>query len=285
MSVNDRVFSQFLTGEGAYPLDNNGFWALDRRLPGWARRSNPIVRRHLGGFWKASLPALDELGWLLIGQLLFLLPALFWQAFLELISLAGLLSMFVLPIGLVYYVRAVVGITRSAAGSIISERQTQMLDLLRATPYPLRMILLSKAAAAVWRQMDNLSLLVFITAGLSLPPIVIQQATLYPPDKQTPIPQIMAAAGLLASVLRVCLEPLMAASVALVAGALADFEISATTWASLSMLAYAVLINLPRLLPMSWPVRLVVESILPVILPIVFTGLALHIAQRLLQRD
>jgi hypothetical protein len=77
------------------------FWELDRRLPRWARRSNPIVRRHLGGFWKASLPAMDELGWVLIGQLLFLLPGLFWQSFLELISMAGLLSIFVMPVGLV----------------------------------------------------------------------------------------------------------------------------------------------------------------------------------------
>jgi hypothetical protein len=77
----------------------------------------------------------------------------------------------------------------------------------------------------------------------------------------------------------------MAASLALVTGALADFEISATTWASLAMLAYAVLINLPRLLPMSWPVRLVVESVLPVVLPIVIIGLALLLARRLLQRE
>ena len=29
---------------------------LDKRLPPWARRSNPIIRRHLGMYWKTILP-------------------------------------------------------------------------------------------------------------------------------------------------------------------------------------------------------------------------------------
>jgi hypothetical protein len=285
MSINDHVFSRFLAVDGSLRTSDGDFWILDRHLPAWARRSNPIVRRHLGGFWKASLPALDELRWVILIQLLLLLPSIIWGGFLELISLAALLSMFVLPVALVYYGRALVVISRYTAAWIVEERQGQMLDLLRTTPLSLRSILLSKAAAAIWRQMDHLSMLFLVTAAISLPPIVIQQATLYPPDKNTPIPQIMAAVGLVVSVARLVVEPVMVAALAAVAGASAEFDISAATWATLMAAAYAVLINLPRLLPLDWTGRLVVESVLPIVLPLVITGICLAIAVRLLTRE
>ena len=285
MSINDHVFSQFQAVDGPPRSDKGDFWTLDRRLPAWARRSNPIVRRRLGGFWKASLPALDELRWVILIQLLLLLPSIVWGGFLELISLAALLSMFVLPVALVYYAQVLVSISRYAAAWIVADRQGQMLDLLRTTPLSLRGILLSTGAAAVWRKMDTLGMLLLITAAISLPPIVIQQATLYPPDKTTPIPQIMAAAGLVVSVARLILEPVMVAALAAVAGASAEFDISAATWAALMTGAYALLINLPRLLPLSWLARLIVESVLPVVLPPVITMIALAVAIRLLTRE
>jgi len=285
MSINDHAFTRFLAVDGTFRTGNSDFWILDRRLPAWARRSNPIVRRHLGGFWKATPPALDELRWVILLQLLFLLPSIAWGSLLELISLAALLSMFMLPVALIYYARALIVISRHTAAWIVADRQGQMLDLLRTTPLSLHSILLSKIAAAIWRQMDNLSTLLLITAAISLPPIVIQQATLYPPDKTAPVPQIMAGVGLVASVLRLVVEPIMVAALAAVAGASAEFDISAATGATLTMAAYAVLINLPRLLPLDWVGRLIVESVLPVVLPLIITGVCLTIAVRLLTRD
>jgi hypothetical protein len=285
MSINDHVFSRFLAVDGTLRPNDGDFWVLDRQLPAWARRSNPIVRRHLGGFWKASLPALGMLRWVILVQLVLLVPSMVWGGFLELISLAALLSMFVLPVALVYYANALLAISRYTAAWIVEERRGRMLDLLRTTPLSLHSILLSKAAAAIWRQMDSLSMLVLITASISLPPIVIQQATLYPPDKTAPVPQILAGVGLLVSVARLVVEPLMIAALAAVAGAGAEFDITATTWATLATAAYAVLINLPRLLPLDWVGRLIVESVLPLALPVIIILIALAVASRLLTRE
>ncbi|PJF25046.1 MAG: hypothetical protein CUN53_14755, partial [Phototrophicales bacterium] len=41
--------------------------SMDRGLPEWARRSNPVVRRHLGAYWKTIVPDARQIGrWLLV---------------------------------------------------------------------------------------------------------------------------------------------------------------------------------------------------------------------------
>lgn len=264
---------------------DEGFWELDRNLPRWARRSNPIVRRHLGGFLAAPLPQLDILGRLLLWQIVLVLLSLLIPAILELTALLALVAIIALPVALYSYVVALFGIGRSAANAVMDELEGRGLDTLRTTPLTLRSILLSKIAASLWTQAINMETVILITAVLSLPVITIQQASLYPPEKLLLPSRALIIAGLIASLLRVFIEPLMMGALGVLAGAVAGLRVSAITWTILLGVAYFVMINLPRLAVLTWLERLLIESVLPVLLPILITVGALALARYILEQD
>lgn len=264
---------------------DEGFWELDRNLPRWARRSNPIVRRHLGGFLAAPLPQLDILGRLLLWQIVLVLLSLLIPAILELTALLALVAIIALPVALYSYAVALFGIGRSAANAMMDELEGRGLDTLRTTPLTLRSILLSKIAASLWTQAINMEVVILITAVLSLPVITIQQASLYPPEKFLLPSRALIIAGLIASLLRVFVEPLMMGALGVLAGAVAGLRVSAITWTILLGVAYFVMINLPRLAILTWPERLVIESVLPVLLPILITIGSLALARVILEQD
>lgn len=264
---------------------DEGFWELDRNLPRWARRSNPIVRRHLGGFLAAPLPQLDILGRLLLWQIVLVLLSLLIPAILELTALLALVAIIALPVALYSYAVALFGIGRSAANAVMDELEGRGLDTLRTTPLTLRSILLSKIAASLWTQAINMETVILITAVLSLPVITIQQASLYPPEKFLLPSRALIIAGLIASLLRVFIEPLMMGALGVLAGAVAGLRVSAITWTILLGVAYFVMINLPRLAVLTWPERLLIESVLPVLLPILITVGALALARYILEQN
>ncbi len=264
---------------------DEGFWELDRNLPRWARRSNPIVRRHLGGFLAAPLPQLDLLSRLLLIQIAIVLLSLLIPAILELTALLALVALIALPVALYSYAAALFGIGRAAANAMMDELEGRGLDTLRTTPLTLRSILLSKIAASLWTQAINMETVILITATLSLPIITIQQASLYSPEKLLWPSRGLIIAGLIASLLRVFVEPLMMGALGILAGTVAGLRVSAVTWTILLGAAYFVMINLPRLAVLAWPERLLIESVLPVILPILITVGALTLARIILEQD
>ncbi len=269
-------------GEG---VTDPAFWELDRRLPRWARRSNPIVRRHLGGFLSAPLPEMDTLARIVIVQIGLVAVSLLFPALLEITALVGMVSFVALPICMGMYVWSLFSISRDAASAMIDERQSQALDTLRTTPIPLPSILLSKIAAAIWQQAFNLDTIILATAVLSLAPITIEIATLYPPEKHVLATRLLIAAGVATSTLRLFIEPLMVGALGVLAGSVADLKASAITWAALLSGSYFVLINLPRFIPLPWSYRLVIESALPLALPLLIAGGALFLAHRLLTQE
>jgi len=264
---------------------DEGFWELDRNLPRWARRSNPIVRRHLGGFLAAPLPQLDVLARLLLAQIAIVLLSLLIPAVLELTALLALVALLALPVAFYSYAAALFGIGRAAANAVVDEVEGHGLDTLRTTPLTLRSILLSKIAASLWSQAINMETVFLITATLSLPVITIQQASLYSPEKLLLPSRALIIAGLIASLLRVFLEPLMMGALGVLAGAVAGLRISAVTWTILLGAAYFIMINMPRLLALTWLERLLIEAVLPVALPPLITLGALALAQYILERD
>lgn len=264
---------------------DEGFWELDRNLPRWARRSNPIVRRHLGGFLAAPLPQLDVLARLLLAQIAIVLLSLLIPAVLELTALLALVALLAVPVAFYSYAAALFSIGRAAANAIVDEVEGHGLDTLRTTPLTLRSILLSKIAASLWSQAINMETVFLITATLSLPVITIQQASLYSPEKLLLPSRALIIAGLIASLLRVFLEPLMMGALGVLAGAVAGLRISAVTWTILLGAAYFIMINMPRLLALTWLERLLIEAVLPVALPPLITLGALALAQYILERD
>lgn len=264
---------------------NESFWEIDRTLPRWARRSNPIVRRHLRGFLSAPLPQRDVIMRIITPQVMVVLVALVFPGLMELVALVGLISLIVIPISLSAYAGALFVIGRLAAENILAERESGALETLRTTPLTLHSILLSKIAASLWQQAVNLDTIILAVALFSMPAITIQHATLYDPTKFPGVPQTLTIVGVIASVIRLLIEPFMVGAVGVLVGSYARMRFSAATWTALLSATYFTLINLPRFGLLSWEARLVVETILPVVLPIPIALIALMLAARTLQRE
>lgn len=261
------------------------FWQIDRNLPAWARRSNPIVRRHLGGFLAAPLPQVDVLLRLVAWQAVVILASFPLPGLLELVALVGLVSLIALPVTLSLYGGALFVIGRVTAEAILKERESGALDTLRTTPLTLQSILLSKIAAGLWTQAINLDTIILSAAVFSLPAITIQHATLFDPSKYPVESRVLIIVGLVVSVLRLVLEPFMVGALGVLVGSIARMRIAAAAWTGLLAGAYFILINVARLGNLDWTTRLIVESALPLILPVIISLGALLTARRLLERE
>jgi hypothetical protein len=266
-------------------LGSEGFWELDRNLPRWARRSNPIVRRHLGGFFGAPIPQPDVLIRLFLAQALIILFSFLFPPILEIAALMGLVSFIVLPIALGVYAWALFRIGRATVNAIIDEKHTRALDTLRTTPLSLRSILLSKIAAGLWLQAVNLDTIILAVAVFSLPPVTIEYATLYPPERFPLETRLLIFLGLGATMVRIFVEPLMIGALGLLVGTVSGLRLTAIMWTTLLGAAYFTLLNLPRLFHLTLIERLAIEIILPVALPVVISVVALVLTKALLQRD
>ncbi|GAB4568858.1 MAG: hypothetical protein Kow0077_00410 [Anaerolineae bacterium] len=261
------------------------FWVIDRNLPRWARRSNPVVRRHLGGFLAVPIPETGLMVRLIAAQLLIIVLSFAIPTTLEFVALVGLVSLLAIPFSLGAYAGALFAIGRAATDFMFMERASRTLDTLRTTPLTTRTILQAKIAAAIWKQALNLDTVILSAAVFSLPIITIQWATLYDPSKM-PIPaRVGIMAGLVATMLRLVLEPLMVGALGVLVGSVTNLRFVGAMWTGLLTAAYFVLINLPRLGIIPWHNRLIIESILPVVLPPLITLAALRLTITLLHRE
>lgn len=194
-------------------------------------------------------------------------------------------ALVILPFVFAAYARLLIGVGSFTVRMIVDEQHHQTLALLRTTPMSLRHILYSKAAAGVWRQVEDLGLIVMGVALLTLPIIGLQYATYWPLEEVNVVSRVAIYGGLLASVARVFLEPVMLAACAVAVGSIVPYR----TPALLSVVGlgffYFLLINLPRLLPLTPEVRILLEFVVPVVLPIVITWLAFNVAEYTLRQD
>ncbi len=260
-------------------------YELDRRFPQWVRRSNPIVRRHSRGFLKVELPEIPTLARLLAVQIALVIWSIWFPAILEYVAIVGLIAFLVLPFALLIYGQALFFIAMTAAASILDERQNYALEVLRVTPFSLRFILLSKIAASLWQQASKLGLIIAAAALFSLPPSILQHITIWPPASEQLVARLMIIAGLIVPVIRIILEPLMIGAVGILAGSIWRTRASAGVWALTLGISYFGLINFARLIQLSWPLRFLVEMVLPLVLPLLITWGALRLAGYMLDRD
>jgi len=258
---------------------------LDRSLPEWARRTNPIVRRHLGAYWKTM--AIDP--WLIariyMAQVLFIALSFPLPVLLTLLMPTVTVSLVLLPVGAIMYGQLLYTIAKLSALSVVDERRNNTLELIRVIPLPRVNILYSKVAAAVWRQVEDLGLLLLMTSLFSLPLIIIQHDIYFSLDAEPLLMRVGTLLGLAVSLLRLVLEPIMIASVGVLVGTIARQRIPATIAIVLLGIAYFLLINFIRLLPVDAAGRLLVEIIMPLALPLLLTALALRLSAFLLERD
>lgn len=258
---------------------------LDRHLPEWARRSNPVVRRHLGVHWKVLPLETDLLLRLLLIQGALILASLPLPIILPLIFTLLPVALVMLPFVFFAYGRVLVQVGIFTTRMMVDEQHNNSLMLLRTTPISLPHILYSKASAGVWRQIEDLGLIVMGAAVLTLPMLGLQYATYWSFEEISLLSRGALAFGLLASLLRLLLEPVMIASLAILVGATVPVRTPALVALGGLGFFYFLLVNLPRLLTMPLELRFVVDFALPVVLPALITITAFRLAVYILKRD
>jgi len=254
---------------------------VDCGLPDWARRSHPIVRRHLGAYWKTFTPDMNAMlrlyGILTAAALLaFLIPIIYLM-----VIPTVTVTLVMLPLIGYVYVRILYKVGAFGVATMQSEQRGAALDVLRATPYTIREILLSKSAATIWRHVEDMALVATTTLATSLPLLlVLYHAALR--QLQLPFLTAVVVVVALASVtIRIFLEAVMVTSIGIVAGASTPSRPAAVTTTVFITIAYFVLINGARLLPIDVGWILLIEIMLPLVLPIVITAVCLWTAAHL----
>lgn len=259
---------------------------IDVHLPSWARRSHPIIRRHLGIRWKMLPLDIDVL------QRVFVVQAVV-VAFIMLVVPAAVPLIFaMLPISamvalpLIYsYGRILLRVATFSTQTMTDEQENETLELLRTTPISLRDILRSKASAGVWIEFEDLSLVILAVAVVSLPIIGILHGRHL--DMETPslLNFLILMGGVLVSTLRLFLEPLMIASLAMAIGAGVKVRAATLTGVFITSFFYFLCLNMLRFIDLSLAGRVMVEFILPLVLPLAVTWGAFMVAERIIKAN
>lgn len=258
---------------------------IDQTLPIWARRSNPIVRRQLGMYWRVFPPQVGPLMKWTLGVSLLLLATIPYPLLFVIILTFLLAAMTMLPYAFYLYAQTLAQVIGDAVTAMVDEYKNETLTLLRTTPLSTTEIVLSKIAASVWRRVDELDQVLWFALVLGMPVIALFYLGLWPPDEQPVISQMLTVLMFISSMVRLPLELFMAASLGAMMGTATHVRSSAFLGTMVLVFFYFLLLNLLRLLELSWPVQLFVDSILPLLLPVAITWVAMQLTLYLVLRD
>ncbi len=253
---------------------------MDHRLPVWARRSHPLVRRQLGRHWRTLLPEVRFLWQAFLVQAALILLTLPLPFLVQVTLPAITASVLLFPFAILAYAHVLVGIGATAVTAMTSEVQNSTLDLVRSTPYDLGTILKTKVAAAVWRHVEDLGLLLTGAALLSLPLLMSHYGILWSFDQHPFLTRTAVILGLAVSIIRLILEPFMIGMLGLMLGMGLRVRSTGVLAVISTGLFYFLFINLPRLIQMDWPLRFVLEFILPIAAPLTIAWIAYRLTQR-----
>ncbi len=258
-------------------------YEIDRGLPTWARRSHPIVRRHLGMFWRVLPPQIDIVA---RNALVFALVVLLTIAipFLYTVLLPlSLLSLAILPFALIFYARALYDLATDSSRAMVREIEGNTLPLLLVTPIETRDVLLSKIAGTLWRQSDSMSLLMNIVLYSQLPGVMVIYINIYPQESFGVLTQIITVLVYLASIARIPLEMFMVTAIGQYIG-LTTRGRSAATASTIGLLVfYFAMLNAMRFLPLSPVGDILVNAVLPLTLPPLVSTIAVWLSLRALK--
>jgi hypothetical protein len=252
---------------------------LDKRLPPWARRSNPIIRRHLGMYWKTILPDAMFLVKIVLIQAGLIAATLPIPFLFDLALPTITASILLLPVAIYMYAQLLLAIGYSTSLNVADEVRNDTFTLLRVTPINVKTILASKIAAAIWRQVENLGLLIIAAALFSLPILISQYASIWPLDQYPILSRLGMVLGLVVSLMRLILEPFMIGALGVMAGATLRIRSSAIVATILMTVFYFLSMNLIRFLKIPLPLHFTIEFILPVALPLLIIWGSLKLAE------
>jgi hypothetical protein len=213
-------------------------------LPYWARATNPIVRRHLGLYWRTLPPEFEPILYTSGFWLLALLAGIVFPFVTDLATTVIVVSVLVIPVGIIFYLRALFSIAANSAAAMADEIRNNTMQLLMSTPMSLEQIFLGKVASAIWRKMDDLILIVQGAAIFGPPLIIMHYAGLFPLRESGPFTYILIIIMSVTALLRLVLEPLMFGMVGVGIGAFVPFRAIAITSSVAWVAFYYVLINM-----------------------------------------
>ena len=213
-------------------------------LPYWARATNPIVRRHLGLYWRTLPPEFEPILYTSGFWVLALLAGIVFPFVTDLATTVIVVSVLVIPVGIIFYLRALFSIAANSAAAMADEIRNNTMQLLMSTPMSLEQIFLGKVASAIWRKMDDLILIVQGAAIFGPPLIIMHYAGLFPLRESGPVTYILIIIMSITALLRLVLEPLMFGMVGVGIGAFVPFRAVAITSSVAWVAFYFVLINM-----------------------------------------
>ena len=220
-------------------------------LPYWARATNPIVRRHLGLYWRTLPPEFEPILhitglWIAVLLLGIVLPFI-----TDLATTLIVVSILVIPFGMLFYLRALLSIAANSAAAMSDEIRSNTMQLLMATPMSLDQIFLGKAAAAIWRKMDDLIMIVHGAALFGPPLIIMHYASLLPLRDSGILTYILIIAMSLVSLARLILEPVMFGIIGVGIGAFVPYRSAAMTASATTVGFYFLLMVMLQRLSLS----------------------------------
>jgi len=264
----------------------NDVVSLDKSLPLWARRSNPIIRRQLGAHWRVFPPELRPIAIWIGYYIAFLAISLTGADFIFIFFIPfALVSAVVFPAILYLYIRSLGQVIADSATAMVTEYTHDSLTLLRTTPFDTMEIVLSKISGAVWRRMDDVQDITTYTRTMGGMVILGSYIILFSPANNPYVAQFLALPMLIASLVRVPLELVMVASIATMLGAYTKSRNSAILATTIFAFFYFLLLLLLRFLGWHWSVQWVIDAVLPIILPIGIIYGALMMTKRAIEND
>lgn len=259
-------------------------YEIDQNYPPWARRTNPIVRRQLGVYWRVMTPQIEPiLYWYFIqcGIVMLTVPLPF--LFTILLPLI-IVSVGVLFPALYYYGMVLYALTTDASRSMVNEVENSTLPLLLMTPKPRLQILLSKIAGVMWKHSEGITILISIAAITQLPTLILMYLNLYIQEFGI-LPQLLVVASLGVSIFRIPLEAFMVVAIGIYVGKVTPGRSAAALSSLVLVIFYFLLINMPRMIALTVIPRLIVEIVLPLIVPMIVIGVMIGLTLRELENE
>jgi hypothetical protein len=240
---------------------------IDQNLPRWARRSNPVIRRELGEFWKYLLPNVRLVAKLLGLQaiLLLLMPLVL---LMNITLPVAVVSVLVVPAAVLLYGRTLLNVIHSTAAAIVDATNNHTLDLLRVSLLPLHYIILGKIAAGLWRRMEDLDLILTGLLFVGMPVVTAYYLAPLSPDEITLTARTLATLVIFVLPARVMLEPFMFGALALAIGASTHSRAGTVVTVTGIAVFYYVLLVLLLMANLSLMSMYLTDVILPLGLPL-----------------
>ncbi|MEL7432743.1 MAG: hypothetical protein AAFN11_02245 [Chloroflexota bacterium] len=266
------------------------------RLPYWARSTNPIVRRHLGLYWRTVPPEVEPFIWMMAVWVVFMGIGILIPPILSITMITFLASVMIIPVALVFYGHVLVTVATDASRSMQQEFANDTFELLQASPMTLPQIVLGKVAAAIWKRMDDLVMIAQLAVVFSVPMYYAFFTAVW--GDGGVISPLMAIIGMVVILVRVILEPIMIGVVSVFIGIVVPGRGRSIAAALVVGSFYFMLINLLSQLPAvrgfdtpEGPVPpnqilvILTDLVLPIVLPLLIIVGVLKLSEYILQRD